>query len=88
VSVFQGSVHFRVAVSFLDRILFHQISQHRVQDAAVAVVVHLHIGIQQHRGFELDDLTLAPLALSKFPVGSSANRTWAPVARVRAIATR
>jgi hypothetical protein len=35
--------------------LLHQISQHSVQDAAVAVVVHFHFGIQQGAGFELDD---------------------------------
>ena len=38
--------------------LLHQISQHRVQDAAVAIVVYFNIGIQQDCGFEFNDFAI------------------------------
>ncbi len=36
--------------------LLHQISQHRMQDAAIAVVIDFDIGVQKHLYFEFDNL--------------------------------
>jgi hypothetical protein len=44
--------------------LLHQVSEYRVQDAAVAIVIDFHIRVQQRSGFELNHVPSAFFAFT------------------------